>query len=139
MTRIGAILAQVVFGTLFVLLCQRFACAQYCADLLQPTVYQCRTSTCYNKITTYTPEDGFEFEYDCGTIYCCGQLFSTCTKTVDGCDDGNDPSLRRRIAQAAEDSRVLVADCRGRYKLFRVAPDARLREMYARIDDRLLR
>jgi hypothetical protein len=47
--------------------------------------------------------------------------------------------MRRRIAQVAEESRVLVADCRGRFKLFQAVPDARLRDMTPYMDDRLLR
>jgi hypothetical protein len=113
--------------------------AQSCADALEPYTLECDFGTCHSLVNVTNVIEGFDIEYACHSQTCCGQLFSVCQTTSGNCGDIREPGMRRRIAQVAEESRVLVADCRGRFKLFQAAPDATLRDMTPYLDDRLLR
>jgi hypothetical protein len=138
MTQTGAIFSRIAFGAVVVFL-SGLAGAQDCAEILEPTTLTCEYGTCRSRVTIENVVDGFDIQYACHAQSCCGQLFTVCQTVNDVCEDIRGPGMRRRIAQVAEESRVLVADCRGRFKLFQTAPDARLREMKPYIDDRFLR
>ncbi len=100
-------------------LCSSFCGSQTftCTNHLKEIEFDCTSSTCSSSVTVHLNDDAGKqlIRYSCTSVKCCGQLFTTCT---DGgaCDDAvHNPEVRARIDDVAKTSRVLVADCDGRY------------------------
>jgi hypothetical protein len=141
MKSIRPLFVRMLLSVLLVPVVSRHSHAQ-CTDLLEPQVYQCEFEECRNRVTVEYPDmAGDDHGYDCFSVECCGQLFTSC-EYVDNDDcggDSADPAKRERIAQMAEGSRILVADCKGRYRLFRDTTDASHFHKFLVLTDHVLR
>lgn len=114
--------------------------ADACADSMQAQTYSCVFKSCSAKITVTTPgEDRGNLVLTCEPVACCQQLFTDCLFTGDTCSQLRDPEVTKRVVEAAATSRVLVADCEGRYALFEAAPDHQDGRNSALIDEHVLR
>jgi hypothetical protein len=93
--------------------------AQSCAESITYQNLRCRTQTCQDSWLLGTPHGGELSQVECEPQDCCGQIVSFCTL---GDDCGGlalkDPAVRERVARAAAKSRILVADCKGRYVVY---------------------
>jgi hypothetical protein len=79
--------------------------------------------------------------YSCGAVICCGQRFTDCN--FDGGDcffiRVKNPEVRKRLDQVADTSRILVADCRGRYALYEPGSGRRSVRDSVFVNDHILR
>ena len=91
---------------------------QACGESVKQTTYPCVYRTCRDQITVTTPEGERVDFFTCGPVACCQQLFTSCYDSGDPCSQAMEPAVREHVAQVAATSRVLVADCRGRYALY---------------------
>lgn len=114
--------------------------ADGCADTLVQTTYPCVYKSCSEQVTAFTPYGPRgSLEFTCGPIACCQQLFTSCLFTGNTCDQVMGPEERRRVAEVAATSKVLVADCGGRYALFEAGPNRSNGRNSALIDENILR
>jgi hypothetical protein len=101
----------------FVFLYSAFCGSQTCTNHLKETELTCQSSTCSENVTIHLNDDAgpADIKYSCTSFDCCGELKTTCED--DGaCEDAlHNPEVRARIDDVAKTSRVLVADCNGRY------------------------
>jgi len=128
---------------MLICLCSSLCSGQGCTDGFTATTFQCvYDGSCSSSVTVYTPNESQDgVTVHCGAVDCCGHLFTTCW------GDGNceavkklgDPAARKRLARLAGESEVLVADCRGRYALYRPTPTVATRRTLALVDDHILR
>jgi hypothetical protein len=93
-----------------------------CAESMKQTTYPCVYRSCSSHITVNTPEGERALFVACEPVECCQQLFTDCYFDGNACSQARDPLVRERVAQVAATSRVLVADCGGRYVLYDPRP-----------------
>jgi hypothetical protein len=108
----------------FVCLCGTLCRAdQACGETAHQTTFDCVYRGCSESVTVETPFGERVDFFKCGYVSCCQQLFTTCYDLGLPCTQIKDPAVRERVAQVAAGSRVLVADCRGRYVLYEPQAD----------------
>jgi hypothetical protein len=98
-------------------------CIAQCGDHVTYTKLECVTKTCKSFVFAGFVSGGDLYYESCSAEDCCGQLITTCS--LDGGDCAGavrDPAARKRIAEFAESSRVLVADCKGHFGLYASPP-----------------
>jgi len=131
--------------SIFLALCSA-VCSGQCTDGFTEQTFQCQYSdTCQNSVTVQIPnesQDGVVPECF-ATAPCCGQLFTSCT-AGGNCEDIKlrGPAAKQRLQALAAESDLLVADCKGRYALYKPAPDRtneKSRASLALLNDHLMR
>ena len=100
------------------MLLQTTSAAQNCADLFPTQQFECDgPGGCSEDVVVNIP-NGSEYGLyiHCGSIDCCGQLFTTCGGQGN-CEPVKlrPPEVKERLTQLSRTSDVLVADCSGRY------------------------
>jgi len=119
-------------------------CGAQCASGFNTMTVQCAgPNGCMDQKDVDTPiesQDGVRVV--CGSVSCCGQLLTTCSGSGN-CEPVRalrEPRAQERLARVAAESEVLVADCKGRYALFKPSPGTVLNQRsLALLDDRILR
>jgi hypothetical protein len=131
---------------LFVLgLASLFCSAQDCSESFSTMSFHCDgPDGCSDGVTVWYPNnpDQYGAPIDCGSVSCCGQLFSNCPPGQGGCEPEilKKPGAKAEIARLAVTSEVLIADCVGRYVEYKPVPVANLnRRKLALIDEHVLR
>lgn len=119
-THMMKILSWGAFVCLYGALCRA---DQACGEYVMETTYPCIYKSCSSHITVYWPAGERVDHYTCGPVECCQQFFTSCYDDGLPCSQVRDPAVRERVAQVAATSRVLVADCRGRYVLYEPQAD----------------
>ena len=108
------------FGVLFSCVWAAFCSAQ-CTEELDSKQFECKYEDCHSYAYVDLPNgaDG-DIHYEChASAPCCGQLFTTCSQDDGDCSQVlRNPEIRAKIDKIASTSEVLVADCRGRYRLY---------------------
>ena len=98
-------------------------CSAQCGDRVIYTRLPCvEGTTCRSEVFIGTVTGGDLYYESCESVSCCGKLFSSCDLDGGSCSLLKDPVARERIAKFAETSRVLVADCTGRYTRYAPRP-----------------
>jgi len=108
-----------------------------CADSMTSTHYTCIYKTCSSSVDVDTPNSGDAQHYSCESVECCKQLFTNCYFDGGDCTQAQmrNAATRESVIQAAGDSKVLVADCRGHYVVY----DPRQLRNPQLIDEHILR
>jgi hypothetical protein len=113
------------FGCGVLLLClgTTLCNGQNCASNIVNQQLQCVNGRgCHN--IWFNPEfeyEGPDYIYICEPFDCCGQLVTECRLTEYMCAarELSNPETSKRLSELATKSRLLVADCKGRYALYR--------------------
>ena len=131
----------ILSAVLFVCLCgTSVGFAQACTEDLNTAQWHCVFDGCQRTVYYQTP--GGEqplWSYSCTSLDCCGELITTCH--FDGpCEAGGlrDHANLRRLDDVATRHNVLIADCKGRYMLYRQFRKQRSLPDYS-LSDRILR
>src|ERR1700739_4959766 len=101
----------------------RLCGAQECATDTTSTKFDCIYQTCKSSVVVETPVDnggGNQQHVSCDSVPCCKQFFSDCYLDGQECRfvRVHSPAVREALNDLANTSRVMVADCRGRYALY---------------------
>jgi hypothetical protein len=105
----------------FVCLNGTFAMAQsQCTNSMRLERFSCVFEDCNDTVQVTYPNDDTprDSHYSCSAVICCKQHFTTCDFDDGECDFVLSDSVKGRLNELAARSRVLVADCHGRYALY---------------------
>jgi hypothetical protein len=140
MTRKTHVIGIMSWAGLLVCLCGTLCRADgACADTMTGNVYNCAYQGCKSQVAVSTPSGGDSEHYSCESVQCCKQLFSNCYFDDGDCFLNSHPEVRKRLSRIAGTSRILVADCRGRYALYQPGPARDSVRHSALVDDHILR
>jgi hypothetical protein len=134
-----------ILGLFFLSLGSVFCGAQNCTNGFDYWHYHCDgPDGCSDDVEVSIPDGGeYGVAIQCGSVSCCGQLFSSCYSNGGNCDMVKalrEPAMHERLERLAARSVLLVADCTGRYALYKPARiEERRNASFALLDDRLLR
>lgn len=120
------------------------ACSAQCTTGLTTQNFDCAgPDGCSAGVTVAYPvgADQYGAAIEPNVQECCGQLFSS-FMMGGGCEPEGlkRPGVKERLSELSRTSEVLVADCKGRYALYKPAPTKeRLTASWALLNDRMLR
>ena len=103
---------------LLMMLLQATSSAQICSSSFSTQEFECHgPEGCDGDVYVTIPSGGqYGLNVVCGSISCCGQLFTTCNGNG-GCEPTKlrPREVKERLSELSRTSEILVADCSGRY------------------------